>query len=424
MTTFWILAAAMVAVALLFVLPPLLRKPPAQAEAIDEDAVNIAVIRQQLAELEADLEAGNLSREQYESARRDLEKELLVDVDLNAVADAPEGEAARSGTWAAPVLGVALPLLALGLYLAVGDTSAITAPTGPMAAAHAGAPGRHLPPMDVLVERLAEKMAQHPDNLEGWLMLGRSYLTLKQPQKALAAMERAYGLAPKDTNVLLGYAETLVQVKGRFTPKARELVTKALEINPKAPNGLWMLGLAEFQAGDFKAAVEAWSRLRAQLRPGGEDAQALSQYIAKAREKAGMPPEAPQVAAAAAPRAGTAPAGAGAIQVEVTLADALMGQVSPDDSLFIYAKALQGPPMPLAVKRLRAKDLPVKVTLNDALAMMPQMRLSRFDRVKVGARISKSGRPIAQSGDLEGEVQPVRPGQKALVQVVIDRRHP
>ena len=422
MTTFWILAALMLGVALLFVLVPLLRKGSGDEEAIDEDAVNIAVIRQQLAELEADLEAGNLSREQYDAARRDLEKELLVDVDLDRPETA-EPPPARSGAWAAPVLGVALPVLALGLYLSVGDTRAITAPAGAPPRMASGHDGRQLPPMDVLVAKLAEKMEQHPDNLEGWLMLARSYLTLKQPDKALAAMDRAYKLAPRDTNVLLGYAEALVQTKGSFTSKARELVRTALEINPKAPNGLWMQGLADFQEGDFQAAVDHWSRLRDLLQPGSEDAKAIGRYIAKAREKAGLPPETPQVAVQGN-GGGTAATAKGRIQVEVTLADALMGQVSPDDSLFIYAKALQGPPMPLAVKRLKVKDLPVQVTLDDSLAMMPQMRLSGFDQVKVGARISKSGRPIAQSGDLEGEVKPVTPGQKDLVQVVIDHAHP
>lgn len=287
--------------------------------------------------------------------------------------------------------------------------------------------------MDVLVAKLAERMEREPDNIQGWLMLGRSYLAIGQTQDAISAYERARQLAPKEPEVLLGYATAVAKVEGGFQGKAAELIGAALEIDPNNGNGLWMMGLVENQRGNHAQAVALWSKLEGLLTPGSEEASTVRGYIQEARQQGGLPAAEPTSAAeqprtvqvqAAEPAAQTATTDGKAIQVQVSLAEQLQGKFSPDDTLFVFARALKGPPMPLAVKRLQAKDLPASLTLDDSMAMMEQMRLSNFAQVVVGARISKSGNAVPQSGDLQGEVQPVTPGQDQTVAVVIDNIRP
>ncbi len=423
MIIFWTLVAGLIGLALLFVLPPMLSKHQNE-EHIDENQVNLAVFRQQLEELDGDLAAGNLEQSQYDAARRDLEKELLTDIDDSA--GSHSSTAVGSGRWAAGVLALALPAFSLAMYLQLGDHGAVERPSAPPppAAQHKASGGEELPPMEVLVQRLAERMEQNPDNLEGWIMLGRSYTSIGEHDKAIKAYERASSLAPNEPNVLLGLAEALARTgQGQLKGKPEQLIDSALELEPNNANGLFMKGMALFQHGDVTAAIERWQRVQAMLDPNSEDAAAIRGYIAEARQKAGMtaPEEsAPVVAATAAPTTVEQPAAGKSIKVNVTLADAMAGKFSPDDTLFVFARAASGPPMPLAVQRLQAKDLPVSLTLDDSMAMMPQMRLSNFDQVVVGARISKSGNAMPQNGDLQGEIKPVTPGQEEVVAVIID----
>jgi cytochrome c-type biogenesis protein CcmH len=445
MTIFWMLLAGLAALALLFVLPPLLRPAPAPATpGQDENQLNLALFQQQLQELEQDLAAGVLDRAQFEAARHDLEKGLLQDIHERAPAPP-----VRSGRWAALVLPVALPAAAFALYLGVGEHTAIdrvraAAVTTP----GSGPDGQPMPDMATLVERLARRMEQNPDNLDGWVMLGRSYLAMGQADRGVQAYERALALAADHPEVLLGYAEALAKTRQSLDGRPAELIASVLEIEPANPNGLWMMGLVEVQRGNPAAALPHWTRLEGLLEPGSEDAATVRQHITRARRQAGLDPEpaAPaQTGPAATPAPGstqtptqapapeqadrtTAPAPAagttGTLRVEVTLADTLADQAPPDATLFVFARALSGPPMPLAVQRLRVTDLPARVTLDDSMAMMPQMRLSAFPQVLVGARISPSGSATAQSGDLQGEVQPVTPGQAETVRVVIDSLRP
>jgi cytochrome c-type biogenesis protein CcmH len=442
MIVFWILTAGLAGLALLFVIPPLLTGRR-NARSIDENQVNLAVFRQQMEELDADLNAGNLDQAQYEAARRDLEKELLLDIEDTA----PESSTDHSGRWAALVLGPALPALAFAIYLAVGDHGAIERLQAALPPAAAAAPhaqgGEGIASLDVLVAKLAERMQNEPDNLDGWIMLGRSYLAVNDPTKAVEAYDNALGLAPENPDVMLGYAEALARAQGGVDGKPAELISAALQLAPDNPNALWMMGLVEFQRGESATALQHWTRLSGMVQPGSEDAATLQGYIAQAREQAGPSVEEPPPPAAAPAltggedQAASAPAakpqaeassdsaaGGTSVQVQVQIADDLTARITPQDTVFVFARALNGPPMPLAVQRRQAKDLPFGLTLDDSMAMMPQMSLSAFPEVVVGARVSASGNATPQSGDLEGEVQPVRPGQGEPVMVVIDSVRP
>jgi cytochrome c-type biogenesis protein CcmH len=426
MTTFWISVAALTALAVTFIVLPLLRRR--EIRTISSDELNLSVFEQQLEELDNDLSAGILDQARYDAARKDLEKELLVDIDSDKIKTATSN--ASSGRW---MMGLALivPVMALGMYnewgepdiiplLAANDqgSAATEAPHGE------GQSTQNLPPMEELVKKLADKLEKQPDNLEGWLMLGRSYMAMNQPDKAIAAYERGMQVDPENTTLLLAYAEALAQTSGNnFTGKAASLVEKAYQLDKQDPNALWMMGIVAYQKQDFQGAIDHWEQVKAMLGPDNQDLNAVDNAIDEARSQLGQAPALPSIVQAdkpAQPTGDTDPA----IEVIVRLDPDLAAKADPNDLVFIYAKALSGPPMPLAAVRKQVKDLPITVRLDDSTAMMPEMRLSGFPEVAVGARISRSGNPIAKSGDLEGEIKPVKPGQSGPVMVLIDSIHP
>ena len=464
MTIFWILVAGLAGLALLFVIPPLLSRREAAAEP-DQDQLNLDVFRQQLVELEADMAGGKLEKGQYQVARQDLERELLHDVKGQGATAATA--APGTAPFTALILALALPAFAVGLYMAIGDNAIIPRlerVAGETAQApeqgHGAADAQQAASLEIMVERLAARMEENPDQLEGWLMLGRTYVALDQPAKGAAALARALSLAPQNPEVMINLAQALATAaNGQLAGRPAELIAAALVIEPKHATGRWLNGLVAYQAGDFPLAVQRWEALTLDLDTAGEDASELRQFIADAREQGGLPlaatatsptptparvtsPEASvgptagvSPAASGGPAAGASPAAKPApaparaaqgpsIQVAVSLAEPLKSKANPNQNLFIYAKAAAGPPMPLAVKRLRVADLPITVTLDDSLAMTPEMRLSGFPQVMVGARVSTSGQAIPQSGDLEGERGPLTTAETPSLQLVIDRVRP
>lgn len=419
MTQFWMVAAGLVALAILFFIPTLLRKRP--SEDVSSNELNITLIKQQLAELDADLESGELDQEHYEASRRDLEKELLEDI---SGSDSALTGSPKAGRFAIAVLLLAVPAMAIPLYLTIGSPGIIPrlaeAPIQGSEAAQAGheAPGQSMASMVDLVEKLAQRLEQEPNNPDGWKMLGRSYMALNRFGDALKAYEKAYALNPNDSDLLLAYASTMAQINNNdFTGRPAELIAKALELDPQNPNVLWLMGINHFQSGEYPQAVQYWEQVLAQLEPGSEEAMSVAEYLREARSKL---PAGSQATVTTTEKTEPVQAAGGKIQVTVSLDPALRDKVQGSDRVFIFARALQGPPMPLAAIRRQVKDLPATLVLDDSMAMMPELVLSNFDQVAVGARISKSGDPKPQSGDLQGEISPVKPGQEGTIQLVVN----
>jgi len=442
MIIFWILAAGLTGLAVLFIVWPLLRVPTADT-ALSQGQLNLEVFRRRRDELDGDLAAGVLVREQYDAARKDLERELLYDLGGDADA-APGGVAAsrRTGDGRAPILalilGVALPVAAVLAYLQLGDQGVIPRIEAAVAETGEAAPAdpQAAQSLEVLAQGLAERMQKTPDNLDGWLMLGRTYFAIGQPAKGLEALERAYQLAPEQAGVLAAYAEALGANAGnRLSGRPAELIRTALRLEPANPNVRWLAGMLDYQEGRFSAAVQTWQGLLSELDPAGQEAQQLGEMIAEAQGQAGTPSAAAEAPAPHAGAAAPAPADArqaeiaagdtGArIQVSVTLAPALAAQAAPDDMVFVFARAPAGPPMPLAVQRLKVADLPATLSLDDSMAVIPTLRLSGYPEVLVGARISKSGQATPAAGDLEGQTGPVKASGGAAAAVAIDRVRP
>ena len=403
---FLLFAGMMVLCATLFILPPLWRQRPVAAA--DMDNRNIAIAKQRLSELKEQFQAGVLTENQYEEQRTELERALSDDLALNQ----PQS-AAASGRWMTYVLGIAIPLLAITLYASLGTYQAIE-PTPEMLGTTAGMP--NLEEINQMVAKLAERMKKDPKNAEGWVMLGRSYKYLQQYPKAVDAYAEAYKLLGDQPEILLMYADALAFANNeQLAGKPAELVFKALAIEPENVTGLWLGGMAKAQTGDAAAAIKLWRKLLTLLPPGSEAQKETAGLLAK------LESESPPVSAEpeATNSAATTEA---AITVQVSLAPEMQKSADPKDTVFIYAQALSGPKMPLAIIRKQVADLPLTVTLNDAMAMMPNMKPSNFAQVKLLARISKSGNAMSQSGDLIGIIEQVDLADKSSHKIVINNQ--
>ena len=451
MTIFWMFAAGLAGLAVLFAVTPLLLSPsrPAQDHAgaseadADQAQLNLEIFKQQLAELDADLSAGKLDQTVYESARRDLERELLHDLGdrdpLTAVASQPSETRARrlpGPRVTALSLLFAIPLAAWALYGLIGHQALIPQLEQQAASGGAGqSRGRNeLPPLDELVARLEQRLEQQPDDAEGWMMLGRTYFATGDRERAQEALARAYELNPNDPLIVLAYAESIAtnndnQLEGR----PAELISEALELEPDNSTARWLAAMVAFQRGQFRSAATTWRNLLDKMEPDSEDAAELRDLISEAERRAGLPEEAQaqRVAQATIPSETTdssaaqdqAPAQGdpSGLQVQVALAAELSGRLPPDTPVFIYAKAADGPPMPLAVQRATLADLPLQIRLDDSMAMMPDMQLSSFPEIIVGARVSPSGQAMPNPGDLQGETGPVSSETEDAIQVQIDQ---
>jgi cytochrome c-type biogenesis protein CcmH len=415
---FWLVAAIMILVALLILLPPLLRKQAVRPEADDYlDKRNIKIARDRLAELKANLTAGGISQSQYDEQVAELELALSDDLELKA----PATHSQNQGRWLAYVLLVTIPVLSASLYWSLGDYQAISRVNDPKQVAQtaqADQANANMPSpeaINLMVTKLANKLKAQPNNLEGWVMLGRSYKVLQRYQEAADAFSRAYQLAGDKPEVMLPYAEVLAfNNNNDWGGKPMALVNKALSIEPENTTGLWFAAMAFAQQGDKKAAISYLRKLELVLPADSPDKQQIHDIIANSESKlAGKPTE----------KAVQQPAKSnGSIAVQVSLAGELQSGVKPEDTVFIYAQALSGPKMPLAIIRKQAKDLPLSVRLSDGNSMLPNMKLSNFKQVRLLARISKSGNPAPQSGDLLGVVEQVTLADPKENKVVINGR--
>ena len=419
MTVFWSLAAIMVMVALLFVLPPLLRNR--ELSTVSRDDLNTNVIREQFAELDADLANGKLDKAQYEAARKDIERELLYDLGTtgNEPADKPE----RSGRWITLLIIPAIPLCAVLLYQLMGSAELIDriqqariSQTQP-----AQQPSQSPGSIEDMVAKLAERLQQQPDDLKGWVMLARSYAIMKRYSESGAAYATALRLGGENADLLTDYADAMVMADGgAFNDESAALLTRALELEPDNLKGLWLAGHWKNQSGAYQEALDYWQRAAAQLPPDSKDVAVITEQISELQSKLGIQPEpVPSTAVAAADTDQGA-----SLTVQVTLDPSVAATAAPEDTVFIFARAAQGPRMPLAIVRTQVKDLPATVTLDDSMAMTPQMVLSKFDQVTVGARVSKTGNAMPVSGDLQGSVSPVDTQTSETIQVTIDSTVP
>jgi cytochrome c-type biogenesis protein CcmH len=389
MIVFWLVAALLGTAALVFVLRPLLKahKDPV----VSQREANIAIYKDQMRELEADFAGGTLSQADYDRSKLELESRLLDDVAAAEASTVPS----RGGRLAL-VVGIAVPLFAIGTYLATGNLGGLD-PLDP----HAGAPDAAQ--VEAMVSRLAAKLRENPDDGEGWKLLGRSYAALGRYTDAVAAFAKAAQLAPRDAQLLADFADVLAMARGeKLSGEPEKLIERALEIDPRNLKALALSGTAAYERKDYARAAATWSRMLPLVPPDSEDARMISANVEEARKLAAI--------------GGKAHPG---VRGTVRLSDRLKKDVKPEDVVFVFARAAEGPAIPLAVVRARASDLPLKFSLDDSLSMAQGMTVSAHPKVVVTARIAKSGKPQASAGDLQGASKPVA-NDAAGIEVVID----
>jgi cytochrome c-type biogenesis protein CcmH len=383
------------------------------------------LFKDQVAELEADLKAGNITQEQFDQSHADLERNLLQDVSEED--GDKKATRAFSGNITAIVVGIAVPLVAIGLYAYLGEGAVGFEPENASAASMTTE--GHQGTIEQQVRKLQDHLQENPDDLEGWVMLARSYYFLKQYQAASDAFARAVAMTGEDNpNILADYADALAMASGgMLSGKPHDLIQKALSLDPNHQKALWLAGTETYNNKDYEATLDYWLKLRKQFPEGSDSYLQMTRNIAEVKQLLGMDvnEEAAIIQQAQAGQAGSgspAAGGSGAppkVSGVVSLDPSLQDKVSPNDTLFVFARAASGPRMPLAIIRTSVSDLPLEFTLDDSQSMNPQMKISRFDKVVVGARISKSGQAMPQSGDLSGQTGVVSLGSEDL-KITID----
>ena len=403
MTLFWIIAALLTLLALAILLWPLLKRN-GKKNSVAADALNVAVYRDQLHELEADRAAGTLTEDNYQRARVELERRMLDDVDQQQHA-APQ-TAGRLSAW---LVGAAAPLLAVGVYFVAGNPRALS----PVELPRDTSKGVTAQQVEAMVAKLSERMKQNPDDPQGWAMLGRSYAVMNRFDDAAAAYAQAAKRAPDSPHVLTDFADALAMARGQSLQGEPEaLVLRALKLDPNHNKALALAGSAALERNDAASAIKHWEKLVTLVPADSEMARDIKASISEARAMAGKPVGKPVAT----------DAGVKGVSGTVTLASALNAKAKPDDVVFVFARAAQapgGPRMPLAILKRKVSELPLKFTLDDSMAMSPAAKISTTPQVIVGARISKSGEAMPRAGDLQGASTPVK-NDASGVAVVID----
>ena len=421
MTGFFIGAAVLVAIVLVLLARPYYRLRA--SDALSRGQMNAQVLREQLQRLDQDLALGTLRQEDYEQAKAELKRRTLEE----QVQEEAAATVVRPPKKTIIAVALLVPLVAAALYALIGHPQGAV---DQVAAAHQANQD-----IERMVQGLADKLEKEPGNLKGWSMLARSYKVMGRTQDAQRAFERAGSFVDTDAQLLAEYADVMAANSGgNLSGKPKELVDKALKVDPNNPMALWLSGTAAASEKRYDAAIATWEKLLPQLDANSQDAQLLQQSIDEVRTIAGKPATtvvakgSAAAALAAATAGGPPPAAAATTQVAagnvnakttasvtgtVDIAPALKAKAAPSDTLMIIAR-VPGTRMPLAVIRVPASQLPMNFTLDDSVAMNPQAGISSVPEVEVEARISKTGMAMPAAGDLLSSAQTVKVGSKGL----------
>jgi len=391
----------MLLLAIAILVYPLLKVKNKKAVAYKES--NLQLHKQKLKELDNDLEEGRIDQSHYRIARTELDRELLDDVPAESKDTAGLHYAFTAKSQPALALGIAvfLPALALLVYMQLGMHAA--------SEQVAVEPQKPLMSVEAMTAKLEEKLRSRGGEVEEWAMLGRALKHLGQYEKSADAFATALSQGA-NAQLMLEQAEALALANGqRFDAKGRELVLDALGLQPDNVNALWFAGVAEYQFGNFHESINHLTRLSAVADIDEEINQSIRFYITQAREQLLAAGEEVPTLEELLPATKTAPLQQAAadvveLRVNVDISDEVRKRFSGTDAVFVYAKAVQGPKLPLAVQRKTMADFPAMVVLDDTMAMVEGMNIGAFDSVVVSARVTKSGSAIAQSGDYIGQM--------------------
>lgn len=411
---FSVIAVSLLLIPLCVILSILLKAHHENVEtdsSLEED--NKSLYKQHLAEVELDIENGLLEGTEAVKVKEELKLTLLNNNDSKVSSKVTES---KNPALTAIVLIMAIPVFVISLYIYLGEPELIEKNQLMSDFRNASTKEEKLASVEKMLANLEQRMLKNPDDIDGWLMLTNSYTALERYPDALRAVDNLYRLRGSDPTVLIRYADILAMNNdGNYSGRPTELINEALKIDPENPNGLWFAGLAANDRGDIDTAIEYWKKLLPKLENNPEQYNQVKQFI----QMIGVQSETYQeevIQELQNPGV--------QIQINVSLSNDIIEYTNKNDTVFIYAQSISGPPMPIAVVRKEVSDLPLLVTLDDSMAMLPNNKLSSHEHVKLTARISKSGNAIAESGDLIGIVNEVRTDTSKPVKIVINDKIP
>lgn len=411
---FWILAGLLMILAVVALAPALLRDR--YMRELDRRQQNIDIARERLDEIAAEHASGEMTREVYEQVKEELEASLIDDVEVTEeqAGDEPPARVSMVGKWTWVFFIVLVPLASLALYLQIGSPQYVQyAGAGAGREASVQSVAASAKSLGELIDILKTRLEKQPEDAESWYLLARAYMEQSDYQQALTALQKTHALLGDNVQVLLGMADAMAMTRdGDLQGEPTEYLEKVLQMEPENTTGLWLGGMAAQQNGEFQKAVDRWSRLLPQLQGDPQNLAQLEQLIAQAVDAAGQAgvtvqvPQPPQQEPAAS--------------VTVNLSADVPAALDPSTTVYVFARAANGPPMPLAVARLTLADLPQTVTLDDDGAMMPQLKMSAFENVVVSARASLSGNPVTEAGDYSSARLQLPVQARAEIDLVID----
>ncbi len=455
--TFWILTILMLLVAIGLLVYPILKVRKASTTVAYKDS-NLNINDEKIKELDLDLKEGRIDQLFYKAAREELDRELLIDIPAESKETAAlhYAGAAKRHPALALMITIFIPALVLLLYLQLGmhsasDEAFIASQKRPQQSASAGGASTNPPAsMEQLTKQLEARIEQNGGSVQDWTMLARAHKYLGQYGLAEKSFTVALQQDENNAQLMLELAEMMALNNNRqFTEPSRELVRKAYALEPNNANVLWFSGVAEYQFGNYQQAIDRLTALLPLARDEEDVVKSATAMISKSREQliaAGQEmPElevllgvttiteaAPVVRPATATAASVSPAASTtattgsttSLSVTVNVSDDVRKKFNANDVVFVYAKAKQGPRMPLAAQRMTLAELPVTVLLDDNMAMVEGMNLSAFEQLVISARVSKSGSAIAQSGDYIGSTDFKNQKTQASINIVIDTAVP
>lgn len=420
---FWLATLTMIVLALFMLF---YRARVRVIEITDNKAEIVATYKHQFDDVETDANNGTINAEQAEIVKRELEYALLKEVEgktgSESESQTPLGAASLSDWTLNTLVIVLLPILAFALYYRIGQPQLASSDGAMLVTEQSPSDEKPMPTIEELVLGLEDRLKQIPEDETAWWMLTRSYMALGRFDDALQSVERLNEISGDTAPVMLLKANAMMLVKGdSFVGEPEELIQRSLELEPESVSGLWMAGLAARERGDEESAITYWQRLLLLVEA---DEAASEEILGLLAEVLDADATGAVLAKNKNETANTKVQGSNSVTVNVTLAREFKEEYEPDDILFVFARADDGMPMPVAASRLRVADLPASLILNDEQAMMPSRLISSFKEVEVLARISKSGQAIAQSGDLSSAVVLSRVGAAETVELLINQRVP
>jgi cytochrome c-type biogenesis protein CcmH len=404
MLLFWVVVIAMIVATLALILPALLK--PSRTLTTDASAEKRAIFRQQFDEIAQDKTNGVLDAAQYELAKTELERRMLDEIGTAHLSQVSSTDTLpdRRLAW---ILLILLPIASVLIYSKIGSPASIGIPQTVQNTVENNAMTGNV---DQLLGTLKSKLENNPEDGKGWALLAATYVELERYAEAVPAYEKAVNLTPDDPQLLADYADALAVLNNyNLAGKPEELANQALKLNPHNIKALLLAAAAATDRKDYKLAIPHWEQLQKDLPADSNILPKVKSTLVEIYTLTGVKPAATSAKGAAANVA---------VSGTITITPALAGKLASTDTVFVFARAAQGSPMPLAIIRTTVKDLPYTYHLDDSNSLMPSNKLSQASEVVIVARVSKSGDAKPQAGDLQGTSTAVKPnGGKVDIEI-------